>query len=111
MSEHEHDELSTGGNGVDRRKFIRGAATVAWATPLILSLSSVGDKAHAQVASQNPCGGLPGDGDGSVLELCPCADSDDCADGCCCTGGVNPFDQGGLCATSGDCTTATGTCL
>lgn len=28
------------GNGVDRRRFIKAAGTVAWATPLILTITS-----------------------------------------------------------------------
>jgi hypothetical protein len=62
--------------GFDRRRFIKGAATVAWATPLVLSLAGT---AHAQVPSPGGCLGSTG-----RPEFCPCTTSAQCAQGCCC---------------------------
>jgi hypothetical protein len=84
----------------DRRKFIKGAATVAWATPLILTLGA--SQAGAQIPSPGSCvGAIKDDG-------CPCVGSSDCTGGCCCTA---PSFIGGLCTDSGTCGMLSGTCL
>jgi hypothetical protein len=41
-------------NNIERRRFLRQAATVAWATPTILTLMS--SRAGAQVGPVQPCG-------------------------------------------------------
>jgi hypothetical protein len=69
-------------SGMDRRRFIKSAATVAWATPLILTMTA--GRASAQtLPSLFPCVNSPS-GTG-----CPCSVSADCTSGCCCGGG--PF--------------------
>jgi hypothetical protein len=80
------------GQEQDRRKFLKQAATVAWATPLILTLGA--SAAHGQV-SAGPCGAPTGQQDS-----CNCTTGTQCASGCCCTGNGQPF---GFCLQSGDC--------
>ena len=63
-------------NGVDRRKFIKGAATVAWATPLVLTVGAT--SAHAQVPSPPNClGGRPPASAGTVRPMLRARDSGD----------------------------------
>ena len=82
----------------DRRRFIKGAATVVWATPLVLTLGA--SSANAQ--SPGSCLGDTGKGDG-----CFCTATSQCAAGCCCT--FEGFFQ--LCLTFSDCAFNEGTCL
>ena len=59
-------------NEIERRRFLKGAATVAWATPLILTMS-----AHTAGAQAMSC--IP---EGSACSACagmPC-----CGAKCCC---------------------------
>lgn len=91
-------------SGFDRRRFLKGAATVAWATPLILTVGASAANAQLPVPSPGQCLGATNRPEG-----CPCTTASQCADGCCCGTGVgNP---GGLCATAGDCNDVGGTCL
>jgi hypothetical protein len=72
-------------NGVQRRSFLKGAATVAWAAPVILTLGA----GTAAAASPLPAG--------------PCSAGADCLSGCCCktTGNLT-----GLCSpVAGNCAT------
>ena len=105
----EHDDLSGGSDGIDRRRFIRGAATVAWATPLILSMSTAGSRA---LAVSNPvCGDTPGSGNAAVLNNCPCLDSTDCVSDCCCGGGTGPLQGTVVCVSSATCASFMGDCV
>ena len=76
-----------------RREFLKKAATVGWATPLIITLGATA--AHGQV-SPGACTVIAGRPDG-----CPCFTSEQCASGCCCS----PFGSGdpGICGAPGDC--------
>jgi hypothetical protein len=84
--------------GFDRRRFIKGAATVAWATPLVLSLGA--GTAHAQVPSPGQCIGAANRPEG-----CPCTTSAQCDDGCCCSA---PGGPGGACTSAANCDTFPG---
>ena len=90
-------------NGVDRRKFIKGAATVAWATPLVLTVGAT--SAHAQVPSPPNCLGATGRPQG-----CPCTTSSNCAGGCCCSAG-GPIGAAGGCTSASNCANLGGECL
>jgi hypothetical protein len=68
-----------------RREFLKKAATVGWATPLILTLQA--SAAHAQ-PSPTLCA-MPN----NRPQFCPCDTSDQCADNLCCYFGV--FCRGG----------------
>lgn len=65
--------------GVERRKFIKGAATVAWASPLILTMA-----AKPAGAQEMSCIAV-----GMLCDACvglPCCDEDGIPDGgCCCS--------------------------
>lgn len=92
--------------GVDRRRFIKGAATVAWATPLILTLGA--RSASGQV---DPPGPSPGEciTDTGRPEGCPCTASSQCEDGCCCSVPVGNTGPGG-CTSPGNCDDLQGAC-
>lgn len=89
-----------GSAGMDRRRFVTGAATVAWATPLVLTLGAA--DAYAQ-GSPGACLGATNRPNG-----CPCSTSNQCTSGCCCDG-AGPAPTG--CVPAGDCTIALGDCL
>jgi hypothetical protein len=93
MNDHE------GSSGVDRRRFLRGAATVAWATPLVLTLGA--SQAGAQVGSP-ACAAAANRPNG-----CPCDTSGQCQGGCCC----GPPGGPGLCSTSALCANTPGDCV
>ena len=88
---------------VDRRRFLRGAATVAWATPVILS--ALTSPAGAQVNCTSP----PFD------NLCTCTQTSQCLAGsCCCQVGVTQpvcRPSGGANATRCTGNVINGTCL
>jgi hypothetical protein len=89
-----------GSGGVDRRRFIKGAATVAWATPLVLTLGATSARAQPSPTQCVPMTGRP--------EFCPCTASSQCADGCCC----GPPVGGGACTSQDSCEENTpGGCL
>lgn len=89
-----------GSAGFDRRRFIKGAATVAWATPLILTLgASAANAQNLPVPSPAAC--IPA---ANKPEGCPCSSSAQCADGCCCGPGAG----GGLCTSATTCATFVG---
>jgi hypothetical protein len=90
-----------GSTGFDRRRFIKGAATVAWATPAILTLGA--GSANAQVPSPGQCLGSTG-----RPENCPCSASSQCAGGCCCD---YTSTGNGFCTTEGDCDTQPFSCM
>ncbi len=84
-------------DGIERRRFLKGAATVAWATPLILTMTA--HQAGAQAMSCLPNGG--------ACDACvgmPCCDADPPDDGgCCCSDALVPG-CGGVCvAVDADC--------
>jgi hypothetical protein len=85
---------------LDRRRFLRRAATVAWATPLVLTLGA--SAAQAQV-SPGACLGATGRPDG-----CPCFATSQCAGGCCCGA---PGAQAGGCSTFVTCNDLGAVCL
>lgn len=76
------DDSGTPKDGVERRKFLKGAATVAWATPLVLTMGA--GQAGAQTASTAPCIAI-----GMHCNACqgmPCCDVSGPQDGgCCCS--------------------------
>jgi hypothetical protein len=76
--------------GIERRRFIQGAATVMWATPLILTLTA--DRANAQQAS---C--LPNGGQCDACTGLNCCDEDGDEDGGCCCSDANSPDCPGTC--------------
>jgi hypothetical protein len=86
----------------DRRRFLRGAATVAWATPLILTVSASSAAAVTVPCTPNgvACGDIP--------TTC-------CAGNCCCTsqdfpaGVCAPILAGNTCGVAA--TPAEGTCM
>jgi len=81
--------------GIARRRFLKGAATVAWATPLILTMNPV--PAHAQSCLPNggPCDACVG---------MPCCDADPPDDGgCCCSDDLVPGCSGVCVAVDADC--------
>ena len=83
--------------GIERRRFIQGAATVMWATPLILTLTA--DHANAQTMScipnQSPCDACQG---------VSCCDADPPDDGgCCCSDALAPGCGGTCVAVDADC--------
>jgi hypothetical protein len=84
--------------GFDRRRFIKGAATVAWATPLVLSMGA--GTAHAQPPSPGACLGA-----NARPEGCPCTTSAQCLDGCCCGPELG---GGGACTSQENCDTFPG---
>jgi hypothetical protein len=79
---------------LERRQFLKGAATVAWATPLILTV--VGDNAGAQscVPLGAPC-------DACVGVNC-CIQGNDPFP-CCCSDADDPTTCAGVCRTHADC--------
>ena len=84
--------------GIERRRFLKAAATVAWGTPLILTMTA--RQASAQGGSCLPNGG--------PCDACvgmPCCDEDGPEDGgCCCTDFNQPADCSGVCvAVDADC--------
>jgi hypothetical protein len=86
-----------GSTNFDRRRFIKGAATVAWATPLILTMGASGASAQVgPVPSPGQCVGATGRPDG-----CPCTTGAQCDSGCCCTPPV--VGGGGGCASVDTC--------
>jgi hypothetical protein len=85
-------------DGIERRRFLKGAATVAWATPLILTMTA--HQAGAQAMSCLPNGG--------VCDACqgmPCCDADLPDDGgCCCSDALLTTECSGICvAVDADC--------
>jgi hypothetical protein len=98
-------EEREGSNSFDRRRFVKGAATVAWATPLILTLGA--GAANAQL----PPGPSPAQCLGSTgrPEGCPCLTSAQCADGCCCS--VDAGAPGGGCTSASNCNDLMGSCV
>jgi hypothetical protein len=83
------------GQGQDRRKFLKQAATVAWASPLILTLSA--SRAGAQNISCVPRGFMCGTWNGSicVANPTPCCTGEHC-------GPVSTEIVGGPCICMGD---------
>lgn len=84
-------------DGIERRRFLKGAATVAWATPLILTMT-----AHQAGAQAMSC--LPNSGPCDACTGMPCCDADPPDDGgCCCSDALVPG-CGGVCvAVDADC--------
>lgn len=76
--------------GVERRSFLKGAMTVAWATPLVLTMTA--RQAGAQALSCIP-NGAPCD----ACEGMNCCDASGPADGGCCCSDANSLDCGGVC--------------
>ena len=99
MSDDERDLPS---EGIERRKFIKGAATVAWATPLILT--TVAGNTGAAAASAAPCIAV-----GMQCNACtgmPCCDVDGAPDGgCCCSPQEVPVCNGVCVGMDSDCAT------
>ncbi|HEY7874619.1 MAG TPA: hypothetical protein VIG64_05805 [Actinomycetota bacterium] len=85
--------------GIQRRSFLRGAATVAWATPLILTMT-----AHP-AGAQTSC--LPNGGPCNACEGMRCCDADPPDDGGCCCADPNlngePGCAGVCMAVDADC--------
>lgn len=86
------------GFDLDRRQFVKVAATAAWATPLILTLGAT--PARAQLPSPGQCVGSTQRPNG-----CPCSTSAECASGCCCDIGAGTSACAGApgCAILGNC--------
>jgi hypothetical protein len=80
----------------ERRQFLKGAATVAWATPLILTI--VGDTAGAQscVPQNAPC-------DACVGINCCVSPGDPLP--CCCSDANDPTTCAGVCRSQAACQT------
>lgn len=89
---------------LDRRRFIKGAATVAWAAPVVLTLGA--SAAHAQLPAVSPAQCL---GSSGRPEGCPCTTAGQCADGCCCTLDVTA--PGGGCTSASNCDDLGGACI
>lgn len=79
---------------IERRQFLKGAMTVAWATPLILTVT--GDNAGAQscVPQGAPC-------DACVGVNCCIAGSDQLP--CCCSDANDPTTCAGVCRSQAAC--------
>ena len=75
-------------DGIERRRFLKGAATVAWATPLILTMTSGPAYAQSCLPNGGPCDACQG---------MPCCDADPPADGGCCCSDANAPGCGGIC--------------
>jgi hypothetical protein len=83
--------------GIERRRFLKGAATVAWATPLILTMS-----AHQAGAQGMSC--LPNGGPCDACFGMPCCDEDLPDDGgCCCSDALVEGCVGVCVAVDADC--------
>ena len=80
--------------GVERRKFLKAAATVAWAAPMILTMSA--RPAGAQVGTS--C--LPNGGPCDACNGMNCCDVDGDPDGGCCCSDPNVPECGGVCNPS-----------
>ena len=84
-------------DGIERRRFLKGAATVAWATPLILTMT-----AHQAGAQGMSC--LPNGGPCDACQGMVCCDADPPDDGGCCCSDDNVPGCGGTCvAVDADC--------
>jgi hypothetical protein len=82
--------------GLERRTFLKGAATVAWATPLILTMASRPAAAASCLPNGGPCDACAG---------MNCCDADGPADGGCCCSDPNVEACGGVCtAADANCT-------
>jgi hypothetical protein len=77
--------------GLERRRFLKGAATVAWAAPMILTMAA--RPAGAQVGAS--C--LPNGGPCDACTGMNCCDADGPADGGCCCSDPNVPECGGVC--------------
>src|SRR5918999_989320 len=76
--------------GIERRRFLKGAATVAWATPMILTMTAhqAGAQAMSCIPNNTPCDACQG---------MPCCDEDPPDDGGCCCSDANAPECGGVC--------------
>ena len=81
--------------GMERRRFLRAAATVAWATPAILTLTANRAGAQSCVPQGAPC-------DACIGVNCCIAGSDPLP--CCCSDPNTP-DCPGVCRTQAACMT------
>lgn len=79
--------------GMERRRFLKAAGTVAWATPAILTLMASPAGAVSCVPHNAPC-------DACVGVNC-CVQSGDSVP-CCCSD-PNSSDCGGVCRTAAEC--------
>lgn len=84
--------------GVERRRFLKGAMTVAWATPLVLTMTArqAGAQAMSCIPNGAPCDACTG---------MNCCDASGPADGGCCCSDPNVPECGGVCvAVDANCT-------
>ena len=85
------EDAGTPEQGLERRRFLKGAATVAWAAPMILTMSA--RPAGAQVGAS--C--LPNGGPCDACQGMNCCDASGPADGGCCCSDANVEDCPGVC--------------
>ena len=75
MSDHDNDNVEP--EGIQRRKFLKGAATVAWAAPMILTTTAGRAGAASPTCITGPCNACIGP---------QCCDTSGMQDGgCCCS--------------------------
>ena len=79
---------------VDRRRFIRDAATVAWATPVLLTVMSSPAGAVSCIANGSPC---------SLCDEVPCCDVPGNPPGGCCCGLDPDVDCSAVCSGDSEC--------
>lgn len=89
-------DLSTDPRTVDRRRFIRDAATVAWATPVLLTVMSspAGAQAVSCIPKNSPC---------SLCDEVPCCDVPGNPPGGCCCGLDPDVDCSAVCSGDSEC--------
>ena len=80
--------------GIERRRFLKGAATVAWATPAILTLTANRAGAQSCIPQGSPC-------DACVGVNCCIAGSDPLP--CCCSDANDTTTCAGVCRTQAAC--------
>ena len=88
MSDHDNDNVEP--DGIQRRKFLKGAATVAWAAPMILTTTAgrAGAASPTCITAGMPCNACVGP---------QCCDTSGVQDGGCCCSPVNVDVCDGVC--------------
>jgi hypothetical protein len=81
--------------GIERRRFLKGAAAIAWATPAILTLTASRAGAQSCVPRGAPCDACAGGVNCCVQSGDPIP--------CCCSDPDDLTNCGGVCRTTAEC--------